>query len=321
VKAQLFNEISMDLTRVEADLLQVVSTQDQTLADIGTHLLKAGGKRLRPALFLLAAKTHTYDFTRLLPVAVALELIHMATLVHDDVIDEAQTRRGFTTANTKWGNLTAVLAGDCLFAQSFATISHIADPRIIGTLSQLVSYMCAGEIIQTANTYNVFQTEEDYLARIEKKTANFIAGACELGTYMSAAPETFINAMRDYGHCLGMAFQITDDILDVVASDAQIGKTAGNDLKQGIMTLPIIYALHNSPDRDELCELIGRREMQALDLVKGLEIIRATDAVDYAYGLVNRYIQRSKERISVVRDHALRDSFSRIADFVGQRTY
>lgn len=321
MKAQLFDEISTDLTQVEAGLLRVVSAQAQTLTNIGTHLLKAGGKRLRPALFLLVAKTHEYDFARMMPVAVALELIHMATLVHDDVIDEAQTRRGYITANTKWGNLTAVLAGDFLFAQAFASIAHYADPRIFGALSQLVSCMCEGEIIQIANTYNINQTEGDYLARIQKKTADFISGACELGSYMSGAPDTVVQALRDYGHCLGMAFQITDDILDIVADEVQIGKPAGNDLKQGIMTLPIIYALHNSPDKDVLRGIIEKRELRAEDVALGLEIIRATDAVEYSYGLVNRYIQRSKERITVVGDPALRDSFSRIADFVGQRTY
>lgn len=322
VKAsQLFEEISADLNQVEAGLLRIVSAEEQTLSGIGTHLIKAGGKRLRPALFLLSAKTRQYELERLLPVAVALELIHMASLVHDDVMDEARTRRGFETANAKWGNLTAVLAGDFLFAQAFTSISHISDSRLIASLSKLVRSMCEGEIMQIMNAFNVEQTEGEYLIRIRKKTADFLACACALGAYMSKADEQIVEAMQDFGHCIGMAFQIKDDILDIVAEDEQIGKPAGNDLKQGIMTMPILYALHNSVNRTQLCSIVERRSLTSEDVVKGLEIIRATDAVEYAYGLADRYIQRAKEKIDILQDCALRESFARVADFVGQRNY
>lgn len=321
MKGELFEDIAADLVQVEATLLRIVSTQEQTLNNIGTHLLVAGGKRLRPGLFLLAAKLHKYNLPYLLPVATALELIHMATLVHDDVIDEAKTRRGYPTANAKWGNTTAVLAGDFLFAQAFSIISHMADSRISGTLSQIVSGMCEGEILQIINTTNIKQTEADYLTRIQKKTADFIAGACELGAYMSGAPDAVVKSMREYGHCIGMAFQITDDILDITAEAAQIGKPAGNDLKQGIMTLPIIYALHNSREKDELCAIIQREERQVQDINRGLDIIRATDAVEYACGLLRRYIQNAKDKIVLIDNLVLRRDFECVADFVSQRNY
>jgi heptaprenyl diphosphate synthase len=322
VKAhQLFEDISSDLTQVEAGLLRVVSPQQEILTQIGGHLLQAGGKRMRPALFLLTAKTQEYNMERLLPVAVSLELIHMATLVHDDVIDEAKTRRGYPTASAKWGNLTAVLAGDFLFAQAFTAIAHIADSRVIGAMSQVVSSMCEGEIIQISSTYDVRQTEGAYLIRIQKKTADFIACACELGSYMAGASTAVVDSMKDYGHCLGMAFQITDDILDIIGTEEQIGKPAGNDLKQGMMTLPIIYALHNAPNRDILCRIIEKKDMRPEDVATGLEIIRSTDAIKYAYGLVDRYISRAKERVTVIEDLNLRENFHRIADFVGQRSY
>jgi heptaprenyl diphosphate synthase len=138
---------------------------------------------------------------------------------------------------------------------------------------------------------------------------------------MAKADEGIVDNMKDYGHCLGMAFQITDDILDIVADDRQIGKPAGNDLKQGIMTLPIIYALHNSPDKNELHAIIERRSPTAEDVDKGITIIRATDAVEYAYDLADKYIRKAKERATVIQDCALRDSFIRIADFVGERNY
>jgi heptaprenyl diphosphate synthase len=322
VKAhQLFDDISSDLTQVEAGLLRIVSAQEKALTQIGTHLLQAGGKRLRPALFLLTAKVHDYNLGKLLPVAVSLELIHMATLVHDDVIDEAGTRRGYPTANAKWGNSTAVLAGDFLFAQAFASIAHIADARILKAMSHILCSMTEGEIVQNINTFNIKQTEGDYLARIQKKTADFLTCACELGSYMSGAPEHVIASLKDYGHCLGMAFQITDDILDIMQTDEQIGKPAGNDLKQGIMTLPIIYALHNSPERESLSSIVETRSLTPEDVERGLAIIRATDAVDYCYGMVNRYIARAKERVSVVSDPGIRDTLERIADFVGKRNY
>lgn len=318
---QLFDEISADLHKVEADLLRVVSAQGKMLTDINTHLLRAGGKRIRPALFLLTAKTREYNLDRLLPVAVSLELIHMASLVHDDVIDEARTRRGEKTANAKWGNLTAVLAGDFLFAQSFASIAHVSDSRIINTMSGLVSCMCEGEIIQILQVFDTTQTEEDYLSRIQKKTANFLACACELGSYMANADEKVVAGMKDFGHCIGMAFQITDDILDVVADDKQIGKPAGNDLRQGIMTLPIIYALHNSPDGDELRAIIEQRSLTSADVGRGLSIIKTANAIEYAYGLADGYLQRAKERAVVIEDDVIRESLVRIADFIGQREY
>lgn len=318
---RLFSEISLDLQEVEAGLLKAVSAQEKMLTGIGTHLLRAGGKRLRPALFLLTAKIHEYNLDRLLPVAVSLELIHMASLVHDDVIDEAQTRRGYETANAKWGNTTAVLAGDYLFAQSFASISHIADSRIMNTMSRLVSNMCEGEIMQYTNAFNTAQTEEDYLIRIQKKTADFLSGACELGSYMAQAGARTDDNMKEFGHCIGMAFQITDDILDIMADDGQIGKPAGNDLKQGIMTLPVIYALHNSPDKNELRAIIERRVLTPEDVGKGMKIIRATDAVEYAYNLADKFIQKAKERVTVIQDRALRENFIRIADFTGLRNY
>lgn len=318
---QLFDDISADLNMVEASLLRVISARETILTSIGTHLLQAGGKRLRPALFLLTAKIQEYRLERLLPIAVSLELLHMATLVHDDVIDESRTRRGYETANAKWGNLTAVLAGDFLFAQAFASIAHIADGRIMSAMSRLLSNMCEGEIIQIEHSFDVAQAEEDYLIRIRKKTADFLSCACELGSYMAQTDEKIIDEMKDYGHCIGMAFQIKDDILDIVADDSQIGKPAGNDLKQGIMTLPIIYALHHSVNRDELRAIIGNRSLNNEHIRRGLEIIRETDAIEYAYSLANQYIMRARERIAIIQDRDLRDTFASIADFVKERNF
>lgn len=317
----LFEEISGDLSKVEAGLRQFALSQEKTLTGIGTHLLRAGGKRLRPALFLLSAKTQVYDPERLVPVAVALELIHTASLVHDDVIDEAATRRGRETASAKWGNMVSVLAGDFLFAQAFAAISHIADRRIIAALSQLVSNMCEGEITQFLNIFNPAQTEEEYLLRIQKKTADFLACACDLGSYMADAGEAVIDGLKEYGYCVGMAFQITDDILDVTGDDGELGKPVGNDLRQGIITLPAIYTLRHSPARDELRLMLGRRSLTPGEVSRGLEIIRAAGAVEYAAGLAGQYIRRAKEMINVVQDRALREKFSLIADYVGQRSY
>lgn len=319
---QLFENISADLAKVEAGLLRVVLPKERTLTGIGTQLLQAGGKRLRPALCLLTAKIATYNLDRLLPVAIALELIHMASLIHDDVIDEACIRRGSKTANAKSGNLMAVLAGDFLFAQAFASIAPLSDSRIINTLSQLVSSMCEGEIIQFMHVYDVSQTEEDYLIRIQKKTADFLGCACELGSYMAQADAKLVENMQEYGFCIGMAFQITDDILDIIADDQQIGKPAGNDLRQGIITLPIIYALANSPEREELRSIIEKKQLMTSDDVsRGLTIIRTTDAVEYAYGLADQYIERAKERLTVIEDRIMRDRFACLADFIGQRNY
>jgi len=322
-KNSIFGIIQNDLIALEAELLSVIHSPVHLINEISEHLVQAGGKRLRPALYFLSARCVSGQTTQaLLPLAVAIELIHMATLVHDDVIDHATTRRGRPTANSKWGNQLSVLSGDYLFAKAFSIVAgNQVGSRVLQVLTDVICTLCEGEIVQNQDTFNPDQGEPEYLVRIAKKTADFIAASCELGALKAGLCDEDVQALRDYGYSIGMAFQITDDILDVTASSEQIGKPAGNDLRQGIITLPVIYALQNSPDSAELRTIAVTRDMPEQMVKRGLDIIHATDAVEYSYRLVGEYLNRARTILPASIPQDMKEAFLAVADFVELRKF
>ncbi|CUH93965.1 Heptaprenyl diphosphate synthase component 2 [Propionispora sp. 2/2-37] len=317
----MFDIVQHDLVTLEAELLAMVQSPVELISSIGKHLAKAGGKRLRPALYLICAKSSPQQLAKSIPMAVAIEMIHMATLVHDDVIDEAETRRGIPTANSRWGNQSSVLTGDYLFAKAFSLIADHVNSGMLKVLAEVICSMAEGEIIQNKEIYNPNQSEADYLVRIAKKTADFLAASCELGALTAEVPEADVRALRRYGYNLGMAFQITDDILDVTASSVQLGKPAGNDLRQGIITLPVIYALQHSAQKDELHHIVIERNMSDEQVNRGLEIIHETGAVEYCYGKVDGYLSEAKAAIPDTFADEVRQALLAIAAFVSLREY
>lgn len=318
----MFEVIKGDLAQLEEELLAISQTPTMLITKIGTHLVKAGGKRLRPALYFLAARSRGEEVENLQSLAIALEMIHMATLVHDDVVDEASTRRGIPTANVKWGNQMSVLTGDYMFAKAFALVAeHRCQKEVLHSLSEVICSLSEGEIIQNSEAFDPKQTEEEYAERIAKKTANFIAASCELGGIVAKHSEADIAALKEYGYCLGMAFQITDDILDIVASSEQLGKPAGNDIVQGMVTLPVIRALAVSEQKEELAEIVATRGMSADMVSRGLELIRATDAIEYSYNRVDEYLQRAKDVLPNGIPADIRKTFEEVVDFVGTRKF
>lgn len=318
----MFEIIKDDLAQLEEELLAISQTPTMLITKIGTHLVKAGGKRLRPALYFLAARSRGEEVENLQSLAIALEMIHMATLVHDDVIDEASTRRGIPTANVKWGNQMSVLTGDYMFAKAFALVAeHRCQKEVLHSLSEVICSLSEGEIIQNSEAFDPKQTEEEYAERIAKKTANFIAASCELGAIVAKHSNPNIEALKEYGYCLGMAFQITDDILDIVASSEQLGKPAGNDIVQGMVTLPVIRALAVSEHKEELAAIVATRGMSPEMVKRGLELIRATDAIDYSYDRVDQYLQRAKDVLPSELPVDIRKTFEEVVDFVGTRKF
>lgn len=316
----IFGIVNDDLMAVEEQLYSIIQSPVDLVNDIGRHLVQAGGKRLRPALYLLCARGGVPKQAELTPIAVAIELIHMATLVHDDIIDNAATRRGRPTANARWGNHSSVLTGDYLFAKAFSA-AMVAEKNMLKILTDVICNICEGEIVQLKESFNAEQDEADYRHRIAQKTADFIAASCELGAISGGLDEKSVLQVREYGYALGMAFQITDDILDITASAEQLGKPVGNDLRQGIVTLPVIYALKNSPHSDELRSIIINQNMSDDDVKRGLEIILQTDAVEYSYGQVNTYLQHARNILPVTLNRPVRESLLAVADFVGLRKY
>jgi heptaprenyl diphosphate synthase len=323
-KEGLLHIIKPEMAFLEEELLSVASSPVKLLNNIGEHLIKAGGKRLRPALYFLcahdaAANDEILLKNKVLPMAASLELIHMATLVHDDVIDNAASRRGKPTTNARCGNHNSVLAGDYFFAKALSNITASSSPKELGIVTDMIAGMCEGEILQNYNSFNPDQTEYDYETRIFKKTANFIATACSLGAIAAKFSDVSIEALRQYGHFLGMAFQITDDILDISATEKEMGKPSGHDIRQGVVTLPVIRALKLSPHSHELKKIIGNPENCAEQTEKAIEIIHASDAVKYSYAKAGEYLEKARYVLPIGLSADVENALLNIVEFVGKR--
>lgn len=319
---ELFNDIRNDLQTVEKELRAVVQVQNPLLAETSTHLLNAGGKRLRPALSLFGAKFYNFNPEKVIPLAVALELIHMATLVHDDVVDASMTRRGIPTVKAKWGNSISTHIGTYLFAKSLILIAGYEDISLISrVLSDTSVKMCEGEIQQLSASFDIYQSLKDYLYRIKRKTALLIAASAQLGAVACGAPRSIHLPLRRYGHYIGMAFQITDDILDMVADQHQLGKPIGSDLRQGIITLPVIFALARCERRSRLMELVNKVEKSEDEVQEAIEIIRGCGAIDHSFEVAGKYITKAKKELKYLPDIPTRLTLSLAADFVGIRKF
>ena len=311
----IFDWIAPELAVLEKKLIEALTSSVPLFSEIGTHLVRSGGKRLRPALYLLAAKSgEAYDEDKAMPLAAAIELIHMASLVHDDVIDRAETRRGAATANAKWGNRIAVLTGDHMFAQAFALVSRRGYTEAIGErLAALVQGLCAGEILQDSSLYTAEHDLEEYEQRI--------AICCELGGMVGGAPTEVCEGLKAYGKAIGMAFQITDDLLDITGDEGRIGKPAGNDIRQGVATLPVIRALTSSPDRDELRAIVTNQAMTDGQLARAIEIVRASDGIETAQARADEYLAEARRVLPGAVAGEARKAFLEAASYIVKRDY
>lgn len=244
-----------DLDRVEAALKASVQTDDPFLNDVATHLIAAGGKRLRPTLELCAAYVSGLEEASEESVmgAVAVELVHLGSLYHDDVIDEASVRRGVPSVNARWSNIVAILAGDFLLARA-SEIAADLGVEVAGLLGHTIAQLCKGQVLELQRLFDIERDEADYLGAISGKTAALMATSCRVGGLVSGLDRGAIEALTAFGHHVGVGFQIVDDVLDLVSDDSALGKPAGKDLAEGVYTLPVILALRRSP---ELRSLLG----------------------------------------------------------------
>ncbi|MBQ1876582.1 MAG: polyprenyl synthetase family protein [Selenomonas sp.] len=319
----MFDVIKGDLAQLEEHLLQAVTEPEPDITEIGSHLITSGGKRIRPALCLLAAHGGPkFELARVMPLAAALELIHTASLVHDDVIDAADTRRGAATVNARWNNQVAILSGDFVFARAFAMVAEQGYGKsVLKGLADLVGNLSIGEIIQDRNVYKASRDVADYYARIKKKTADFLETCCALGAEVGGMTQEEVARLADYGHAIGMAFQITDDLLDILETEEQTGKPAGNDIRQGILTLPVIRAMEVSPDAEELASIVTNPEMTPEMAERALAIVRATDGVDVARDKADEYLATAKASLPAALPSDIREAFELVADFIGERNF
>lgn len=320
--ASIYKHIKRDLEMVEGQLAKSIETSEQELMSSSEHLLLAGGKRMRPVFVLLAGRFGAYQRELLVPLAVALELVHMATLVHDDVIDNAATRRGKETVKTLWDNRVAMFTGDFILTRSLQEIAKITDSKVHQTFAGAIYLMCHGEIDQIRDLYQPEQTLKQYLSRIKRKTAMLMSISCHLGALVSGAPTSVVQSLRLYGYYVGMAFQLTDDVLDITGDEKTLGKPAGSDLLQGNVTLPVIYALQNgtAEGRQKLAEYL-RTHGKSISSTEVLNIVRQTGGEQYSLALSRRYLQKALDQLTKLPNTLERELLKMLAEFIVGRTY
>ncbi|MEO3945205.1 polyprenyl synthetase family protein [Gorillibacterium sp. CAU 1737] len=319
----IYSRVKKDLNAVEKELETSVYSDVGLLREASVHLLKAGGKRIRPIFVLLSGEFGRYDLNRLKKVAVPLELIHMASLVHDDVIDDAETRRGQLTVRSKWDNRIAMYTGDYIFGRALDVITELGDPEIHRIMSRAIVQMSIGEMEQVRFFFHTEQTIRDYLLRIKRKTALLIAVSCQLGALAAGASKETAERLYSYGFNVGMAFQIRDDLLDLSGTEEQIGKPPGSDIKQGNLTLPVLFALCDPKLRGLLLEEIERIRLAdgQTDVSRFLDVIRSSEGLVEAEKLADRYIDKAIEHLSPLPDCQARRDLIGVAHFVGERSY
>jgi heptaprenyl diphosphate synthase len=279
-----------ELATLEEQLRIAVVRGDPFLDDVVTHLIIAGGKRIRPALALAAASLSGSPASAdTIQGGIAVELVHLASLYHDDVMDEALIRRQVPSVNARWGNLVAIVAGDFLLARS-AEIAASLGAEIGGLLAATLARLCQGQIAETRSSFQIGRTEDDYLRSISDKTSSLMATACRIGSMTAHLPKDEIEALAAFGECFGVVFQIRDDVRDVLASEQELGKVPGQDLAEGIYTLPVIRALGDPGVSGELRGLLGRPLSPAeVEIARGL--IMASGGIPASVAVARQYAE------------------------------
>lgn len=310
----VYRPIRTEMARVEKRLNEVARTAPPDIVQQLSYVLKGGGKRLRPALTLLAGKFYRYDVELLLPTAAAIELLHTATLVHDDTVDESDLRRGRTSINHLWGNSNAVLLGDYLFAASARMTAETGNVRVIKLFSETLMKICSGEIQESLNLYN--KTRDRYYQAISNKTASLLAAATESGAVLSEAPEEVVQSLKDYGHSLGMAFQIVDDILDFTGQKETLGKPVASDLSRGVFTLPVILLLERSQG-EPVKALLDSDKQKATELL--MEMVQNSSVVDECYEVVRGFCSQARSALEQLPHSPAREALFQLAGYVTER--
>ena len=268
-------QMSGDRERVESALRDSVVTADAYLTEIASHLIIAGGKRLRPVLAIAAAQIGTEGpvSTQVIQGAISCELVHLGSLYHDDVMDESTTRRGVETVNAKWGNLQAIVAGDFLLARASEIAASLGN-EVSGLLARTIGRLCEGQVEELRHTYDRARTVPSYLVSIQGKTASLFATSARIGSLMAEHPRAITDTITNIADAYGMVFQIVDDVLDIVATDEQLGKPAGHDMEEGVYTLPVLLTLAaDTAESRELYDLLGS-PLTAKERTKALKIVR-----------------------------------------------
>ncbi|MEA3362815.1 MAG: polyprenyl synthetase family protein [Thermodesulfobacteriota bacterium] len=310
-----------EMQAVESQFKKNLASDVQLISQVGNYVLSSGGKRFRPMLLLLCARLCHYQGDKHIDLAGVVEFIHTSTLLHDDVVDSANLRRGNRSANSVWGNQASVLVGDFLFAKSFSVMVGSENLKILQILSDTTTQLAEGEISQLINTCDLEVDETRYLQVVRDKTAILIAAACQVGGVLAGIDETQEMALREFGLEIGTAFQLMDDALDYVADEDDFGKERGHDLFEGKMTLPLIHAYSHSTELEcqEISRIIDAEELAKEDLDYVCDLINKKGGIDYTRLKATERIERAKQQLAIFSDSEARKALFTLADYVVTR--
>lgn len=316
----ILSPIQSELQAVEVRLREAIHVDFEPLANVFESLIGSGGKRIRPALSVLSTKFHQTDPDKALTLAVATELVHAATLIHDDLIDKSPLRRGSPTINTRWSGTATVLAGDFLLARAADIAASLDNFRVMRIFARTLMDICDGEIRQDFGGARWPPNQEAYYRHIDSKTASLFIACTESGAILSGAPEAEILALRDFGHNLGRAFQIADDILDFTADQSALGKPVGSDLRQGTLTLPVFYFIEQERQASQLEDALQKEERDGAEMNELIDSIRRSPAIEASKAEARRFVRQAQERLAILPENLYRRALSDLANYVVERT-
>ena len=317
--SEIYTPVRESLDRVERNLLDVSRLDFPFLTELLGHVLASRGKRLRPTIALLASRFSEHDHETTEKMATAVELLHIASLIHDDTVDGSATRHGRATISSVWGRDVAVQTGDYVFASAAALVCETGNIRVIRRFSQTIMDLATGQLREVAETHDPDGTREDYMARIYAKTASLFVVAAEAGAALSGASVETVEAMSSYGRSLGLAFQIVDDILDFEGVEDHIGKPVGSDLANGVLTLPTIIAMERSPNGNPVRDLF-RDPGNERYLREAVVMVQDPAVIKDAYAVARSYCESAHDSLKAVPVGPERDSLSEIVDYVLERS-
>lgn len=318
--ATLYGPVAEDMVLVEDLLESTKQAQISVLSNMLEHALEARGKRLRPALVLLSGALGDYNLNRLVPLGAAIELLHTASLVHDDVVDGAMSRRGRPTSNALFDNAITVLLGDYMFANAAEMVTRTGSLDVTRLFAVALMKMTSGELDQDAAAFDVGHDVQQYLSRIGGKTAALFANATEGGATLGQLDSDAVAALRVYGYSLGMAFQIVDDVLDFAGDEALMGKPVGSDLREGTVTLPALLLLERYPKDNPIKKFFTARRDRERHLQAALSMILDTEVLEASMDMARDYVRRANDAIASVPDSEAKRSLVGIGDYVLDRS-
>ncbi|UCC40086.1 MAG: polyprenyl synthetase family protein [Candidatus Aminicenantes bacterium] len=317
----LYGDIKKDMDEVEKELRLFSQSPNKLIAEISTYLFQKSGKRIRPALLVLCSKLFDYKGKEHIHLSALIETIHTASLIHDDIIDNSEFRRGIESVHAKWGPNITVLLGDYLYIKTIGLSLQSSYPQVVQILTDISARMIEGELNEYYLSGNLNVAEKDYLDIIDKKTASLFSAACQIGGVLGNATKREENILIDFGRNLGISFQIIDDLLDFTGDEKTLGKPVLSDLSEGRITLPLIYTLNNDgkANRKRIAELLKNKDLEKDAQEKILDIVKSNGALEYTYQKAEEFSLKSKRTIAQFPKSIHRDSLALLPDFVLKR--